>query len=89
MGEWEVSMEGHPPLPWDFPRTRHAQRRVMHAIACSLIFDSLHRAVATTPHDHKTFDQIAAHSAPTGLLADNSTERLCRIAAMALGGKDE
>ncbi len=62
---------------------------VMHAIAYGLIFDSLGRAVATTLRDHKTFDQTASHSALTKMLADNSAERLRRIAAMAISDKGE
>ncbi len=58
----------------------------MHAVAYGLIFDSLGHAVATTLRDHRALDRDAASSALAHLLADNSGERLRRIAGMTVHG---
>jgi GTP-binding protein EngB required for normal cell division len=57
---------------------------VLHAIAYGLIFDSLGQAVAATLRDHRALDSAAAGDALARLLADGGTERLRRIADMAL-----
>ena len=62
---------------------------VLHAIAYGLIFDSLGQAVAVTLREQRTLDTNAAGDALADLLASSSTERLRRIAAMALRGDDE
>ncbi|HEY2394355.1 MAG TPA: Era-like GTP-binding protein [Rudaea sp.] len=62
---------------------------VLHAIAYGLIFDSLGHAVAHSLRDQRKLDSAQANASLARLLADNSTERLRRIAAMALGAKGE
>jgi len=57
---------------------------VLHAIAYGLVFDSLGRAVAATLRDQRTFDSAQASASLAQLLADNSAERLRRIAGYAL-----
>jgi GTP-binding protein EngB required for normal cell division len=62
---------------------------VLHAIAYGLIFDSLGHAVAQTLHDRRRLDSAQASALLARLLADTGGERVRRIAAMALGGKDQ
>ena len=57
---------------------------VLHAIAYGLIFDSLGQAVATTLRERQALDSAAAGDALARLLADAGTERLRRIAEIAL-----
>jgi hypothetical protein len=53
------------------------------------IFDSLRHAVAHTLHAQRKLDGAQASASLARWLADTGVERLRRIAAMALGGKDE
>jgi GTP-binding protein EngB required for normal cell division len=57
---------------------------VLHAIAYGLIFDSLGHAVANTLREQHALDGVHASASLAQLLADTSSERLRRIAAMAL-----
>lgn len=62
---------------------------VLHAIAYGLIFDSLGRAVAATLSERHALDRDAANAALSRLLAETSSERLRRIASIALQEKDD
>ncbi len=59
---------------------------ILHAIAYGLIFDSLGEAVALTLREQKKLDASAAVDALSRLLAEGSSERLRRIARLALEG---
>lgn len=57
---------------------------VLHAIAYGLIFDSLGRAVAATLAEQQRFDQERAADSLRELLANDTAERLRRLAGIAL-----
>lgn len=57
---------------------------VLHAVAYGLIFDSLGRAVAATLAEQQRFDQECATDSLRELLANDTTERLRRLAGIAL-----
>lgn len=59
---------------------------VLHAIAYGLIFDSLGQAVASTLREHHALDSAAAGDALARLLADAGSQRLRRIAELAMNG---
>jgi uncharacterized protein len=61
---------------------------MLHAIAYGLIFDSLGRAVAQSLREQRTLDSEETNASLARLLADTGTDRLRRIAAMALNREE-